>query len=82
MTKQTQTRGLQENTITAQYVTGVVQDRVEKMEYCCLAKHCVGYDDYPTLSCNLFTATLQIDNMYEAYIPDRTVLPHTRLPIN
>ena len=42
---------------------------------------CVGYDDCPTLSCVLFTATLQIDKMYEVYIPDRTV-PQIRLPIN
>ena len=53
------------------------------VEYCWLAKRCVwdSYDDCPTLSCVLFTATLQIDKMYEVYIPDRT-MPQIRLPIN
>ena len=65
----------------AKNVTRVEQDRVRKVEYCYLAKRCVGYDDCPTLSCVFFTVTLQNNKMYEVYIPDRTV-PQTRLPIN
>ena len=65
----------------AKNVTRVEQDRVRKVEYCYLEKRCVGYDDCPTLSCVFFTATLQIDKMYQVYIPERTV-PQIRLPIN
>ena len=65
----------------AENFTRVEQDIVRSVEYGCLAKRCVGYDDCPTLSCVLFTATLQIDKMYEVYIPDRT-MPQIRLPIN
>ena len=65
----------------AKKVTMVEQDKVRKVENCCLAQLCVGYNDCPTLSCVLFTAILQIDKMYEVCIRDRTV-PQIRLPIN